>query len=61
MQGLDTDSTIKQLLWAYKGSQVCKQERSEFMTCRATPSGSAANPEHCEAKVANFLQCYADM
>ena len=48
MQGLDTDSTLKQLIFSYKGSQLCKAERQEFDLCRTTPSGSAANPERCE-------------
>ena len=44
----------------YKGSQVCKSEAQEFKMCRATPAGKHADPEICEAKVSNFLQCYAD-
>ena len=46
---------MKQLLWAYKGAQTCKNEQAEFMMCRATPSGLAGNAEHCESKSANFL------
>lgn len=49
MQGLDTDTTIKQLLWSLKGAQVCTKETNDFRLCRATPSGNAGNPEHCEA------------
>ena len=61
MQGLGTDQTLKDLIFMYKGSQHCKAERQEFDLCRTTPSGSAANPELCEGKVSNFLQCYHDM
>ncbi len=61
MQGLDNNSTYSYLAYFYKGSKYCKTEQQEFNLCRATPSGSVANPEHCEAKVANFLQCYTDM
>ena len=60
MQGLDTESTLKNLIYMYKGSQVCKAETKEFKLCRATPAGKFGEPEMCESKVSNFLQCYAD-
>ena len=60
MQGLDTESTLKNLIYMYKGSQVCKAEAREFKLCRATPAGKHGDPEICEGKVSNFLQCYAD-
>ena len=60
MQGLDTDSTLKNLIYMYKGSQVCKKEAIDLKTCRATPSGQA-DPLRCEPKASNFLQCYHEM
>ena len=53
--------SLKQLLYAYKGASYCANERSEFVLCRATPAGKLGDPELCEGKVANFLQCYHDM
>ena len=61
MQGHSTDQTLRDLIYMYRGSQFCRSEKAEFDQCRATPSGSAANPQFCESKVANFLQCYHDM
>ena len=61
MQGLNTDSTLKQLMFSYKGAQYCAAEAAEFKICRATPAGSYGDVEQCEPKVANFLQCYHDM
>ena len=61
MQGLGTDQTIRQLIFSYKGSQRCMAEKQAFDLCRATPIGSAANPEHCEGQVSNFLECYREM
>ena len=55
MQGLDTDSTLKQLIFSFKGASYCAAERSEFALCRATPAGSHGDPELCEGKVSNFL------
>ena len=31
------------------------------MMCRATPAGKHGDPEVCEPKVANFLECYHQM
>jgi hypothetical protein len=61
MQGLNTESTIKQLIFAYKGSSYCAAEQGEFLLCRATAAGAHGDPETCESKVSNFLQCYSDM
>ena len=61
MQGLDTDKTIKSLIYASKGATFCAREQSDFMLCRATAAGALGDPEMCESKVANFLQCYSDM
>ena len=61
MQGLDTQSTLKNLIFMYKGSQTCKAEATDFKLCRATPAGKIGDPERCEAKVSNFLACYSDM
>ncbi len=61
MQGVDTQSTLRELLYAYKGSSFCAKERGDFVLCRATPAGRLGDPELCEGKVANFLQCYHDM
>ena len=60
MEGLNTESTLKNLIFMYKGSQSCTNEAKDFKLCRATPAG-LADPERCESKVSNFLQCYADM
>ena len=57
MQGLDTQSTLKNLIHMYKGSELCKSETSEFKICRATPAGTA-DPSQCESKANNFLSCY---
>ena len=48
-------------MYATKGASYCNKERSEFALCRATPAGKLGDPEMCEGKVANFLQCYHDM
>ena len=61
MQGVDTGSTLRELIYAYKGSSYCAKERGDFVLCRATPAGKLGDPELCEGKVANFLQCYHDM
>jgi hypothetical protein len=61
MQGLDTDSTIKQLIFSFKGATYCAAEKNDFALSRATPAGSHGDPELCEGKVSNFLQCYHDM
>ena len=61
MQGLDTDSTIKHLLYSYRGSKYCAAEQQDYLVCRAAPAGNIGDPEVCEAKVSNFLQCYHDM
>eukprot|EP00347_Sterkiella_histriomuscorum_P011654 403371629 len=61
MQGVDTDQTIRQMIFAYKGATSCAQERGDFVLCRATPAGRLGDPELCEGKVASFLQCYHDM
>ena len=61
MQGLDTDSTLRQLLWSLRGAHHCQPEMLDFKLCRATPSGNMGDPEACEKKVANFLQCKHDM
>jgi len=58
MQGLDQASTFKQLLFTYRGSIQCAAEKAEFNVCRATPAGAIGNPEICESKAANFLQCH---
>ena len=61
MQGYDTQSTLKNLIYMYKGSQVCKAEAADFKMCRATPAGQHSYPEICEKKVSNFLECYSVM
>ena len=61
MQGLDNDSTFKQLMYSYKGSVTCAKERAEFALCRASPQGALGEPEICEAKTASFMQCYHNM
>jgi hypothetical protein len=61
MQGLNNESTLKQLMFAFKGNEFCAAEQAEFKLCRATPAGSHGDPEICEGKVSNFLQCYHDM
>ncbi|CDW90090.1 UNKNOWN [Stylonychia lemnae] len=61
MQGVDTDSTVKNLIYGFKGASFCAKERGDFVLCRATPAGRLGDPELCEGKVANFLQCYHDM
>ena len=61
MQGAGTEFTLKQLLFAAKSGKVCKQERVEFDRCRATPVGAYGDPETCEGKAANFLQCHANI
>ena len=48
-------SRIKQLIYAYKGAQVCNRERADFALCRATPAGRLGDPEMCEGRVASFL------
>ena len=55
MQGIDTESTIKNLIFMYKGSIECKAETNDFKLCRATPQGKYGQPEKCEAKVSNYL------
>lgn len=60
MQADSVQSTIKSFLFSYKGSVSCAKERSEFALCRATPAGKLGDPEMCESKTANFLQCYHD-
>ena len=60
MQGVSTENTLMQLLFAYKSSQVCRAEKIEFDRCRATPAGAYGDPESCEGKVSNFLQCHVD-
>ena len=60
MQGVNTDSTVKNLIYMYKGSLTCKSEKADFSLCRATPSGQA-DPAKCEPQVSSFLQCYHDM
>ena len=57
MQGLDTNSTLKNLIYMYKGSELCQNETSEFKICRATPAG-LADPTTCQNKANNFLGCY---
>ena len=54
MQGLDTQSTIKNLIFMHKGSQVCKNEMNAFRIARATPAGQS-DPERVENHVSNFL------
>ena len=54
MQGLDTQSTLKNLIFMHKGSQVCKNEMNSFKIARATPAGQG-DPERCESNVSNFL------
>ena len=49
MQGADTQSTLKNLIYMYKGSQVCKAETNDFKICRATPAGQLGDPQRCEA------------
>ena len=61
MEGVDTQTTLTNLLYMYKGSQLCQAEAKDFKLCRATPAGKFADPERCEEKVSNFLQCYTDM
>lgn len=61
MQGLNTEQTMKQLVFAVKGASYCANEAAVFKQCRATPSGNLANPEFCESQAANFMQCYHDM
>ena len=61
MQALDTDSTLKQLLYSFRGAKQCHAELLDFKMCRATPNGNIGDPEVCEAKVSNFLQCNHDM
>ena len=60
MQGLDTNSTFKNLIYMYKGSELCKSETSDFKICRATPAGSA-DPSRCESKANLFLSCYSQV
>ena len=48
-------------MYNFKGSVTCANERKEFSICRATPAGKLGEPERCEGKAANFLQCYHDM
>ena len=60
MQGLDTSTTLKELIYMYRGSQVCKSELWDFKKCRATAQGKHGEPAICEAKVSNFLQCHTD-
>jgi hypothetical protein len=55
MQSLGTESTLKQMIFAYKGAFFCAAEQGEFLLCRATPAGSHGDPEFCEGKVSNFL------
>ena len=50
-----TDYTIKNLVFMYKGQSVCKNETTDFMLCRATPSGKYDDAALCEPKVASFL------
>ena len=47
MQGVNTDTTVKNLIYMYKGSMTCKAEKADFSLCRATPSGQA-DPSKCE-------------
>ena len=54
MQGVNTDSTVKNLIYMYKGSLTCKAEKADFNLCRATPSGMA-DPSKCEPQVSSFL------
>jgi hypothetical protein len=61
MQGLNTDQTLKQLIFATKGATFCAKEQGDFLLCRATAAGAHGEPEICESKVANFLQCYSDL
>ena len=61
MQGVETDYTIKNLVYMYKGQSVCKNEASDFKLCRATPAGKYGDATLCEPKAASFLLCYHDM
>ena len=61
MQGLDNQSTFKNLIYMYKGSQVCKEEANAVKLCRATPAGNLGEPERCLPAATSFLSCYADL
>ena len=55
MQGVETDYTIKNLVFMYKGASVCKNEAADFKLCRATPAGKYGDATLCEPKAASFL------
>ena len=55
MQGVETDYTIKNLVYMYKGQSVCKNEASDFKLCRAPPAGKYGDATLCEPKAASFL------
>ena len=60
MQGVDTETTLKNLIYMYKGSQTCSNQTSDLKICRATPAGQA-DPERCESKASDFFHCYHSM
>ena len=59
MQGVDTNSTLKNLIYMYKGSNVCAHEALDFKIAHATPAGRLGDSSvQGEMRAHNFLQCY---
>ena len=61
MQGLSSDKTFTQLIYSYGAMGACKNERAQFLVCRATPLGKEGEPSVCENQVNKFLTCYSQV
>merc|ERR1711874_180273 len=52
------DENIEMLIHSIKANRVCKNLRKELNLCRSTILGKLVEPEHCQDKAIDLIDCF---